>query len=199
MLCHCTGVQWRGSDSLTDYQKQKRHCNAVPFLFLTIRFANLNPAKPPRAWQSVRRISKETDVQGRTRGFRFPDDRGPPSASVAHSVTPMACHLSHGERLCGGFQKVQMHKAACGGSDSRPTGVPSVLPSPSPSRRWRATSPTGRGGAACGENRFPDDRGLPLHRTTIVLSVTCAEQILKHFYERCILGGTYFLLIHIFS
>jgi len=41
--------------------------------------------------------------------------------------------------------------------------------------------------------------GHPLHRTTIVLSVTCAEQILKHFYERCILGGTYFLLIHTFS
>ena len=51
--------------------------------------------------------------------------------------------------------------------------------------------------AACGGS---DSRmGLPLHRTTIVLSVTCAEQILKHFYERCILGGTYFLLIHTFS
>ena len=95
-------------------------------LFLLPHTPNLNPAKPPRAWQSMRRISKGADAQGRTRGFRFPDGR-PASPE---------------------------------------------LPSPSPSRRWRATPPKGERRcagsqrkqmytAARGENRFPDELPPP--------------------------------------
>ena len=68
----------------------------VPCWALRIPF----PATAPRAVAKHAQDRSDKDSLWRMRGFRFPSGRGLPSASVAHSVTPMACHLSHGERLC---------------------------------------------------------------------------------------------------
>ena len=83
-----------------------------------------------------------------------------------------------------------MYTGAHGGSDSQMSfHLPNTSVALSVTPR-HATSPKGRG---CAAHRGSDSRmSSPFPRTTIVFSVMCAEQILKHFYEGCILGDTYF-------